>query len=746
VRGLTILVLGIFALSIIAFSSFSAFAQDSPFTIQNQFTPNSEKFVPGQLIVGLKNSDPNFNDKVSNLGGQLITSIPQIKAHVVKVPINNEETFIQAISKNPNVEYVEHDGIVQALSIPNDPYYSFQWGTQRIGMETVWSPSFNEGSGILIAVVDEGVYWDHPDLENSNIRKDIDRDFVDNDFDTRPTSVCAGFNGLTPEYHGTMVSGVIAGTINNTIGISGVGNFDILPVRVLNACGSGTYSQVAQGIIYAADMGADVINLSLGSPYWQTSTLENAVIYASAYPSESVVVAASGNDGNSVVSYPAGFSKVISTGATTIYDTITSYSQYGSTLDLSAPGGDEGSCDSQNPPISYILTTSLDSQENFGYYCVAGTSFAAPLVSAVAGLVKSANPCATDEDIKAHLEQTADDLGAAGWDPYFGNGLVRADVALASPVNLSFPCESSDNVPVITLNGANPQIIEAPNNYVELYATAFDTEDGNLTSSIQIDSSSVDTAEPATYDVTYDVTDSDGNSAHKTRQVVVQDTTPPQITLIGDDPQVIEISNPYSEWYATAYDSLDGDLTGSIVIDSSSVNTNVVGTYGVTYDVSDAAGNVAQATRQVIVQDSSSGGTPTIHVGDLNWVATDKKNWNVKLTITIHDDGHLPVSGVLVQGTFTGNTLSPVNCTTDDTGTCQVNQTTKLDELIFSVVGISATDYAASNAHHDPDGDFPDGDPTVTILKGSISKGSNGSGDGGTGTSCPPNSNKPSCR
>jgi hypothetical protein len=139
----------------------------------------------------------------------------------------------------------------------------------------------------------------------------------------------------------------------------------------------------------------------------------------------------------------------------------------------------------------------------------------------------------------------------------------------------------------------------------------------------------------------------------------------------------------------------------------------------------------------------------SVHVGDLNWQASDKKNWKTTVTITVDGDDHLPVSGVFVQADFNGDS---VNCTTDDTGICQVTKTTKLSQLTFTVVGLSATGFESSNTHHDPEDDFPYGDPTVIILKGSSSGDSTPDPDPEPepdpepGPNCPPNSNKPACR
>jgi len=165
--------------------------------------------------------------------------------------------------------------------------------------------------------------------------------------------------------------------------------------------------------------------------------------------------------------------------------------------------------------------------------------------------------------------------------------------------------KSPDNtLPVITLVGANPQVIEAGIQYVELGATAMDNRDGDLTNAIVIDAGNVDTAVPGNYVVTYDVSDSAGNSAvTATRTVTCQDTTPPVITLLGDNPQIVIAGTPYIELGATALDTLDGDLSAAIVVNADAVDTMVAGDYSVTYDVTDVTGNEAETvTRTVRVE------------------------------------------------------------------------------------------------------------------------------------------------
>jgi len=690
----SILGLGVLAILVIGTFSFSAFAQDSELSIiGSKGNSHSAKFVPGQLIVGLEKPDPNFNAKASLHGGQVINSIDQINAIVVKVPLNTEEKFISAISKNPNVVYVERDAIMTATG---DQYLEIQWGLQHIGMDSVWAdPAIDPslGTGIIVAVVDTGIYDNHPDFAGTTIRTDIDYDFIDDDDDTRPTTTC----GNSAEYHGTFVAGIIAATKDNTIGVSGIGPFEILPVRVLNNCGSGSSSAVSNGITWAVDHGAKVINLSLGSSV-PSNTIENAINYAHGEGGDAVIVAASGNDGTSQTHYPSGFTNAISVGATTNTYEKASYSQYGSTLELAAPGGSSGACSSSGTP--YIVSTGVGvsgGSTYFSYQCGTGTSFAAPHASGVAALLRAANPDACNEEIRLHLQQTAEDLTDDGedWDEYFGYGLVRADDALSTPITplaICAPTTTDTTPPEITLVGADPQLIEVGDPYVELGATAIDNYDGDISGSIVIDASAVNTSVLGDYPVTYDVDDSSGNSATTvTRTVTIQDTTPPVITLVDADPQLIEVGDPYVELGATAIDNYDGDISDSIVIDASAVNTAVLGDYPVTYDVDDSSGNSATTvTRTVRVQNTALA-DPTVYVASLEGSVSGKKNLNYQVTITLGGDS---ASGVMIYGMWSNNPLTTVSCQADVPGQCTVKQTTKdVPPLTFSIMDLGTNVY-----------------------------------------------------
>ena len=550
------------------------------------------------------------------------------------------------------------------MDVPDDSWYSQQWGPTRIGMESVWTSSFDQGSGITIAVIDEGLFYDHPDFAGTTIRTDIDKDFVSNDNDVRPTGNC-WFNGES-ESHGTFVTGVIAATINNNLGIAGTGQFDILPLRALDACGSGNLFNVADAIIYAADQDVDVINLSLGHETWNNITLENAVNYASGYPAEIVVVAASGNDGNSVVSFPAGFDKVISVGATDMNDIKTDYSQYGYTLDLTAPGGSDDSPCNPSQPISFILSTGTDPSQQHGYYCVSGTSFASPLVAAVAGLVKASSPCATDEDIKSHLEQTALDLGASGRDNWYGHGRVQADVALSTPLIPTFPCEGENNPPTADAG--------SPYTGTEGQAISFDGSgstdpDGDaLTYSWNFGDSNTGTgvspshtyATAGSYTVTLTVNDGNGGtdsnfdtvtiSVNPVNEVHLEDMTGEgtdkkrwtgtiTITAFGEDEKGFFGTTVSGYWGAGTEDSCLTDLDGKCSVSATTKNASL------TFNVEDVSGGGAifnselnhfGATSLTINRGETGPGPnnpPTADAGEDQIVTDSDNNGNESVTL-----------------------------------------------------------------------------------------------------------------
>jgi N-acyl-D-amino-acid deacylase len=235
-----------------------------------------------------------------------------------------------------------------------------------------------------------------------------------------------------------------------------------------------------------------------------------------------------------------------------------------------------------------------------------------------------------------------------------------------------------------------------------LGATAVDDRDGDLTNAIYIDASQVDTSIPGTYSVTYSVTDSDGKTGTATRTVMVEDTTPPVITLLGDDPQVVSAGDNYTESGASATDSVDGDLTSAIAIDSSSVDTQIPGEYTVTYNVSDAAGNAAAAlTRTIIVVPPLDTTPPVITLNGSNPQIIDFGAAYTELGASANDNVDGDLSASIVIDATSVDTSAPGNYSvtydvTDAAGNVAVTQTRTV--TVLSPVVLRGTVYDEAGA------------------------------------------------
>jgi serine protease len=324
----------------------------------------------------------------------------------------NPRAILHQLKNQKGVKYAEQNGYVYANMIPNDPFYDpYQWNMTRIGMEDAWDVS--TGNGAIVAIIDTGVKQSLDDLAETRFIAGYD--FVNHDDD--PTDDAG---------HGSHVCGTVAQSTNNDMGVAGIAyNATIMPVKVLNAKGSGTWDQVADGIYYATDHGADIINLSLGGTETST-TLENAV--NDAWENGVVVVCAAGNDGLSSPHYPAYYDNSIAVSATNYLDEKADYSTYGDWVDISAPGGDSNDYNGDDY-IDGILQNTFSRRSGDGYYFYTGTSMASPHVAGVAALVKACNSELSNVQIRTILETTAEDIGEFGKDDYFGFGIVDAFAA-----------------------------------------------------------------------------------------------------------------------------------------------------------------------------------------------------------------------------------------------------------------------------------------------------------------------------
>ena len=394
------------------------------------------EYVPGEIIVKFK---PGVTDEaITAINSRHVTSVlytsPYAGFRLISVPPDKTVAeMVELYSKDHNVEYAEPNYIRHAHWTPNDEYYPLQWHLDNdvyggINMEQAWDIETGDPS-VIVAVIDTGVayedymgYYLAPDLAQTSFVPGYD--FVNND--SHPND---------DNSHGTHVAGTIAQSTNNGIGVAGVAfNCSIMPVKVLDANDDGTDADVAVGIRWATDHGADVINLSLGGP-GASITLRNACAYA--YNHGVTIVASAGNEyeeGNPV-EYPAAYDAyVIAVGATRYDETRSYYSNTGSYLDLTAPGGDMRVDQNDDGYADGVLqqTFNPDTKNagDFAYWFFQGTSMSAPHVSGVAALLISQGTATTPDDIRQVLQSTAEDHGVAGWDEEYGWGIVDAYAAL----------------------------------------------------------------------------------------------------------------------------------------------------------------------------------------------------------------------------------------------------------------------------------------------------------------------------
>lgn len=346
-----------------------------------------------RLIVGLRAGV--HADRLASVADARV--VPRLNA-VSVLPLGPPAQAARRLRRSPLVRYVEVDGAVHALDAAPDPGRPRQWGLDAVGAPLAWSVT--RGAGVVVAVVDTGIA-PAPDLEGRLLEGwnvvEGSTDAVDD-------------NG-----HGTHVAGTIGENADNGLAEVGLApEVSLLPVKVLDASGSGTDSDVATGIVWATDHAARVLNLSLGGAT-SSRLLSDAVRYATAHGV--LIVAAAGNE-SGPVGYPARIPTVLGVGAVDASLSRASFSNTGTGLDLVAPG------------VGIVQQTLGSTKGSFADATLSGTSMATPFVTAAAALVLAAKPKATPASIARALERTAQDLGVAGRDSETGYGLVRADRAL----------------------------------------------------------------------------------------------------------------------------------------------------------------------------------------------------------------------------------------------------------------------------------------------------------------------------
>jgi len=317
----------------------------------------------------------------------------------LRVPVGRELEVVSRLQASPLVEWAEPNYLRAVMRAPNDQLYrQFQWNMRKIQAEQAWDVTTGNPE-VVVAVLDTGIDASHPDLAGKLLSG---YDVLNDDSNPEDDSG-----------HGTHNAGIIGAASDNGVGVAGVAwGARIMPLKVLNSNGVGPDSVIARGIVYAADRGAKIINMSFGSKT-SSQSLVRAISYA--HDKGVLLVAAAGNSANldNAAIYPACFEQVLAVGAMDEADEASDFSQHRPYVAVSAPGVN-------------ITSTFWRGAGSGGYAGASGTSSAAPHVSGLAALIWSVNPTLTNDQVRQIIEGTVDDLGVPGRDEYYGAGGINA--------------------------------------------------------------------------------------------------------------------------------------------------------------------------------------------------------------------------------------------------------------------------------------------------------------------------------
>jgi Subtilase family len=438
--------------------------------IENKIASNS--FLPPN-----SNFSINANVKSVNHLAKGLANDSEILGRIIKINFDkdvDETSFLNLQNIDPSIEYIEPSHSYQMDFVPNDSLVDQQWALSKIQAFNAWDVTTGSDT-VLLGIIDTGIDYLHPDLKNklwqnpgeigtdnqgrdkrTNGIDDDNNGFIDDyrgwDFTDRvgfPFDSSGGDyldwdnDPLDEHGHGTYIAGIAGAEVNNVSGIAGVApNIKIVNLRAFDPGGYGEEDDVASAILYAVKMKIKVLNMSFGDNSF-SYVLRDVIRYA--YSQNVVLVGSSGNSGSPDPHYPSGYSEVICVGNSTIEDFVAGSSNYGSTLDLVAPG-------------TNILTT----RRNGGYSLISGTSAATPHVAATAALILSLQNF-TNEEVKQIIKSTTDDIEEPGWDLRSGAGRLNTfhavSVIAPSVIKINHPLQdfaTLDNQMIINATVLSP--------------------------------------------------------------------------------------------------------------------------------------------------------------------------------------------------------------------------------------------------------------------------------------------------